>query len=97
MHINTYVYKYTYASTIRSLFNQSIRLCNDNSTLLKKKLKLIKNFHVKLDYPLHVLYDKYNACVANLTDKLIFYGPHKPIIHILYRLSVTCRVIKLSV
>ena len=66
-------------STIRSLFNRSIKLCNDTSTLLKEKLKLIKTFHVKLDYLLHVLYDMYNVCVANMTDKLIFYGPHKPI------------------
>ena len=27
-------------------------------------------FHEKLDYLLHVLYDIYNACVVNLTDKL---------------------------
>ena len=47
--------------TIRSLFNQSIKLCSDNSTLLKEKLKLIKNFHVKLDYPLHVLFDMYSV------------------------------------
>ena len=68
-------------STIRSFFNRSIKLCSDNSTLLKEKLTLIKNFHVKLDYPFHVLYDMYNVCVANLTDKLIFYGPYKPIIY----------------
>ena len=37
-----------------------------------------KILNVNLDYPLHVLYDKYNVCVAHLTDKLIFYGPHKP-------------------
>ena len=45
-------------STIRSLFNRLIKLCSDNSKLLKEKIKLIKKyFHVKLDYPLHVLYD----------------------------------------
>ena len=48
-------------STIRSLFNRSIKLSRDNSTLLKEKLKLIKNFHAKLDYPLHVLCDMYNV------------------------------------
>ena len=67
-------------STITSLFNRSIKLRSDNSTLVKEKLKLMKKFYVKLYYPLHVLYDMYNACVTNLTDKLIFYGPHKPII-----------------
>ena len=65
--------------------------------MLKEKIKLIKNFHVKLDYPLHVLYDMYNVCVANQTDKLIFYGPHKPIIYVTLRLLVTCCVIKLSI
>ena len=69
-------------STIRSLFNRSIKLCSDKSTLLKEKLKLIKTFHAKLDYPLHVLHDMYNVYVANMTDKLIFYGPHKPIIYV---------------
>ena len=51
-------------STIRSLFNRSIKLCSDSSVLLKEKLKLINNFHVNLDYPLHVLYDMYNVCCA---------------------------------
>ena len=69
-------------STIRSLFNRSIKLCSDNSTLLKEKLKLIKKFHVKLNYPLLVLYNMYNVYVANLTDKLFFYGPPRPIIYV---------------
>ena len=51
---------------------------------LKEKLKLINNFHVNLDYPLHVLYDMYNVCVEHWTDKLIFYGPHKPIIYVIF-------------
>ena len=42
-------------SIIRSLFNRSLKLCSDNKTLLKEKLKLIKNFYEQLDYPLHVL------------------------------------------
>ena len=66
-------------STIRSLFNRSVELCSDSSVLLKEKLKLINNFHVNLDYPLHMFYDMYNVSVAHLTDKLIFHGPHKPI------------------
>ena len=63
IYINIYmilIYKYIYISSV----------------LLKEKLKLINNFHINLDYPLHVLYDMYNVCVAHLTDKLIFYGPH---------------------
>ena len=47
--------------------NRSIKLCSDNSTYLKEKLKLIENFHVKLDYPLHVQYDMYNVYVINFT------------------------------
>ena len=83
-------------STIRSLFNRSIKLCSDSSVLLKEKLKLINNFHVNLDYPLRVLYDMYNVCVAHLTDKLIFYSPHKPTIYVFFPFigQLSCNKVK---
>jgi hypothetical protein len=66
-------------STVRSLFIRSLKICSNNNILLKEKLHIIQNFHLKLDYPLHVLYEIYRVCVANqITDRLIFYGPHKP-------------------
>ena len=38
----------------------------------------MNNFHFKLDYPLHVLYKVYRVCVLRvLTDRLMYYGPHK--------------------
>ena len=64
---------------IRCLFSRSFKICRNNNLLLKEKIQLINNFHFKLDYPLHVLYEVYRVCVSNvLTDKLICYGPHKP-------------------
>ena len=41
-------------STIRCLFNRSLKICHDNNLLQKEKIQLINNFHFKLDYPLSV-------------------------------------------
>ena len=83
-------------STIWSLFNRSIKLCRDSSELLKENLKLFNNFYVNLDYPLHVLYDMNNVYVAHLTDILIVYGPHKPIIYVIFPFSgqLSCNKVK---
>ena len=46
-------------------------------------MHLIYNFHFKLDYPLHVMYEVYRVCVLNfLTDRLIYNGPHKPKLYV---------------
>ena len=37
----------------------------------------------------------YNVCVAHLTDKLIFYGPHKPIIYVIFPFGqLSCNKVK---
>ena len=66
-------------STIRCLFSRSFKICRYNNLLLKEKIQLINNVHFKLDYPLHILNEVFRVCVSNiLTDKLIYYGLHKP-------------------
>ena len=65
--------------TICYLFSKSFKIFRDNNLLLKEKIQLINNFHFKLDYPQHVFCEGYRVRVSNvLTDKLIYYGPHKP-------------------
>jgi hypothetical protein len=84
-------------ATIKSLFDRSFRICSTTSLLVKEKLQLIHDFHNKLDFPLHVLYNVYDKCFTRFHgDKLVKFGPTKQKVYISlpYIGHVYCKKVK---